>query len=129
MPCPWYRNGYCTSPRLAEPTDAIVNLQRCLSDSDYRTCAYFEELGISKESEAVVAREKSSIGIYLPIHGLVQPIKSECPLYVIERHDSGLYIASCKILNRYLTKYEVPLCKNNWQDCPYRKFAHTLVSR
>lgn len=134
MPCPYFQSGYCTSPRLDEPTDSVVVIERCLSDSEYRTCRFYFEEGLSKEVATKIKEEKKEMEIkppmkpYLPIHALRKGIALKCPYGRIIEHEGGIGLSFCVVLNRYLNKYEVETCNKYWKECPYRSYAKGATS-
>ena len=97
-----------------------MSVERCLSDTEYRSCRFYEE--VSKPIGAPVHKRLELSGLYLPIHGLTHIVRCDCPHFTVDRHESGLYVAYCRVLNRFLTKYEVQLCRDHWKRCPYRKY-------
>lgn len=121
MPCPWYREGMCNSPILESPSNEPVIPLKCLGDeSAYKSCRYYRE-------------EESTVRSYRPgffgkplllIHSINNIPKSGCEFIIVEKHESGCYLVACKVISRYLTRYEVGLCETHWQDCPYRKIGH-----
>ncbi len=117
MPCPWYQQGYCTSPKIGVPTDVVVSPDRCLDDSRYRQCSYYVEPGTKSRKEVSVAKEK--LKVYAPIHALLRDLKCGCP-YIQILQLSGVKVAYCRALDRLLTRYEAELCETNWKNCPYR---------
>ena len=119
MPCPWYQYGVCTSPKLPGPTDAIVSAQRCLSDTEYKSCQYYVEPSASKSNQQRSVR-RDKLKIYTPIHAIPQEIQIGCPFATITKTEGNILIAYCKILDRPLTKYEAITCSKYWRDCPYR---------
>ena len=62
----------------------------------------------------------------LLIHSISYLPKSSCEYFVVERHESGTFLAACHVLNRYLTRYEAKLCETHWKECPYRKVGMRL---
>jgi len=116
MPCPWYHHGVCTSPKLPEPSDAVVNVARCASDREYRSCAYYSEA--SQIPQRLSRRER--LKVYTPIHALPSTISIQCSEAVITKLESGIVIAYCRVLDRVLTKFEAELCSKYWRECPYR---------
>ncbi len=119
MPCPWYKNGMCTSPVFREPTpDPVVHTVCLGSESVYRGCRYF------RERESDLSRFGKPL---LLIHSLEGEMKSDCEFYVLGKHETGSYLAACEILGRLLTRYEVRLCVNYWRNCPYRKIGLRLT--
>ncbi len=124
MPCPWYLHGVCTSPKLPDPTDDVVAVERCTSDTAYRGCSLFVES--SNPTIKKSSHKKERIKIYAPIHAVPSNMKIECPYGEIMNIENGYSIAFCKILERPLTKYELPLCNNRWRECPYRITTPTI---
>lgn len=121
MPCPWYRYGMCTSPKLPEPTGDVVAVDRCNSDDLYANCIYFVQEASARPTQfkrAIVRREKTKV--YAPIHALPPQLECQCPECEISSTENGIRVAYCKILDRYLTKYEAYECSRYWKDCPYR---------
>ncbi len=128
MPCPWYRDGYCHSPALEEPSeDPVINAVCLGSEEVYKKCRLYREKGGGLK-EAVTRRSGRFGKPLLLIHSLKSKPDSGCEFFVIEEDESGAYLAACKVLNRYLTRYEVPLCEKYWKDCPYRKIGLTIES-
>lgn len=119
MPCPWYQQGMCTSSKLAEPTDAIVSVERCSSENLYRNCSYYVEQSTFNQRRQYVRRERA-VKVYPPIHALPQNEKIECIDAELINLENGVKIAYCRILDRPLTRYEVPICNRSWQQCAYR---------
>ncbi len=122
MPCPYYQNGRCTSPKLPKPSTAVVNPSRCLSDNEYRTCQYYIEQEEQKSLEYFGDKIKKELKPYPPIHYLERPIKSDCPYYQLLSY-GGYYIAKCEILGRLLTKHEALTCTKYWETCPIIKYT------
>lgn len=118
MPCPWYQYGMCTSPKLSEPTDAVVSVPRCASNDAYKLCSYYAERGLTRKSSAEPQRGR--IKVYAPIHALPPSLTIACPMGEVVTLESGLRVAFCKALDRALTKHEAELCSKHWQQCPYR---------
>jgi hypothetical protein len=116
MPCPWYQHGVCTSPKLPEPSDAVVSVTRCTSDKEYKSCTYYVEP--TQLPQKLSRREK--LRVYAPIHALPSLISIECPKATVTKLESGIIIAYCKVLDRALTKFEAELCRKYWKECPYR---------
>ena len=123
MPCPWYKHGMCTSPKVGEPTDAVVNPIRCGSDSEYKSCTYYVEPSATMTSDQKAPR-RDRLRLYAPIHALPPNTAISCPEATIIKLESGAIAAYCKVLNRALTKYEVELCNKYWRDCPYKLIEH-----
>ncbi len=122
MPCPYYQNGVCTSPKIPRPTSAVVNPSRCLSNSEYKTCKYYVEQEEQKNLEYFGDKIKKELKPYPPIHYLERPLKSDCPYYQLLSF-GGYYIAKCEILGRLLTKHEVLICSKYWESCPISKYT------
>ena len=116
MPCPWYQNGYCTSPVLGVPTDVVVSPDRCLSDSAYRSCRFYVDPHRERmvRSVRLVKREP-----YLPISALPQEPKIGCEFAIVEKK-GDFYVVYCIARQTYLTRWDVELCEKFWQQCPIR---------
>ena len=121
MVCPWYQYGVCTSPKLPEPSEAVVSATRCLSDNEYKSCAYYVEPSAQSSQSQQKSLRKDRLKIYIPIHALPPGTTVACPEAIVIKHDTGVTIAYCKILDRPLTRFEVDLCNKYWRDCPYRR--------
>ncbi len=131
MPCPWYRDGYCHSPALGEPSsDPVINAVCLGSEAVYKKCPFYRERAEVKRGEEGVRRRSGKYGRpLLLVHSLQKKRpKSGCEFFVVEEDESGAYLAACDVLGRYLTRYEVPLCENHWRECPYRKIGVTIKS-
>ena len=76
MPCPWLRNGMCTSPKLSEPTSSVVDQQRCYHE--YTQCKFYvsneEEEGLEKFMKT---KEEKKYKPYKLIHALITKPKSK----------------------------------------------------
>lgn len=121
MPCPWYQYGICTSPKLSEPTDVVIAVDRCNSGDIYVNCMYYvaetQKIGF-KRTQSV---KKDKVKVYTPIHAIPPHIECQCPSYeTINISENSIRLAYCKILDRYLTKYEAYQCSRYWKDCPYK---------
>ncbi|UXD22507.1 hypothetical protein IPA_05615 [Ignicoccus pacificus DSM 13166] len=141
MPCPWYRDGACNSPRLPKPSTAIVT-KRCTSESkDYEICKWYvppetvEEkkeglLKFSPTSEETKVDEtfEQKYKPYKLIHALLTEPGKGCPYLKTFRGSDGKWYALCRVLNRLLTFTEVKLCEHHWKTCPLYKNAPKLVS-
>ncbi len=123
MPCMWYKSGLCTSPALDKPSSDVTLPSRCLGQG-YTTCKFFRDVDTSIIPEAKSGREYGRP--ILMIHGLNKPMKSDCKYFRLLNHESGSYLAACEVLKRYLNIYEVPLCINYWNDCPFRKLQDEI---
>ncbi len=128
MPCPYYRAGMCTSPKLEQPSDDVVAATRCLGNSpeSYMACSLYVAIEHPKGLEIVVGKGGVRVGtvskqkIYAPIHLLREQLQCECIYFSLApiEGEKG-YVARCSLLRRYLTKYEARLCARHWRDCPY----------
>ena len=125
MPCPYYQNGRCISPKLPKPSSAVVNPSRCMSEKEYKTCQYYieKEEGSQKSLEYFGDKIKKELKPYPPIHYLERPLKSNCPYYQLLSY-GGYYMAKCEILGRLLTKHEALTCIKYWETCPIAKYTH-----
>lgn len=121
MPCPWYFHGVCTSPKLPEPTEDVVAIERCTSDAAYKGCSLFMES--SNPAIKKASPKKERLKIYAPIHAVPPNTSIECPYGEIMNIENGYSVVLCKILERPLTKYELPMCDRYWRECPYRVIA------
>ena len=118
MPCPWYKDGVCTSPALESPSPDPVIPAICLGDEEvYGKCRYFRK--VSKQAAPTYKASKP----LLLIHSLSKEPRSGCEFFTVERHESGSFLSVCRVLGRYLTRYEVKLCERYWRDCPFRKLG------
>jgi len=132
VPCPWYRNGMCTSPRLRQPSRSVVSPQRCLgSETEYKSCRFYVEPpqqggGGRRGGHGLVETMKPALAQqlrpYQPIHLLARRPSSRCPFFKVYSYGGG-YLAYCKVLNRLLTRSEVELCEKYWQTCPFYRLA------
>ena len=120
MPCPWYQYNLCTSPKLPTPTDAVVAVDRCNSEDMYVNCMYYEEPVKSTTKRMSTRRERAKL--YLPIHAIPPQLDNSCPECEISATENGIKIAYCKVLDRYITRYEAYICNRYWKECPYRYF-------
>ena len=94
----------------------------------YKKCPFYRE-STEKKKEGVMKRKSRYGRPLLLVHSLQKKRpKSECEFFVVVEDDSGAYLVACDVLERYLTRYEVPLCENHWKDCPYRKIGITIRS-
>ncbi len=128
MPCPWFKDGFCTSPALERPSTDPVISTKCTGDEViYRACKYFREPSTSLTAGRTYPSKYGKP--LLLIHSLTRKPSSNCEFFIIEKHESGAYLAACDVLGRYLTRYEVPLCEKHWDNCPYRRVGLTLELR
>jgi len=123
MPCPWFKDGLCTSPLLEEPSKDPVIPSICSSIKEvYSKCRYYVEPA-TKEPKEFSGKYGRPV---LLIHSLTKPLRSNCEFFIIEKYEENVYIAACRVLNRYLTRYEVDTCIKHWKECPYRKLGLRL---
>ncbi|MEM4553801.1 MAG: hypothetical protein QXI86_06190 [Ignisphaera sp.] len=122
MPCPWYQHGMCTSPKLPEPVDTVVAIDRCGSENIYINCVYYVEEPV-KHFRKEYQTKKDRVKIYAPIHALPPQLNCGCPECDISSTENGVRFAYCKLIDRYLTRYDVYLCSRYWRECPYRLYS------
>ncbi len=131
MPCPWYRNGLCTSPKLKRPTAAVTSPDRCLgSEAEYKSCQFYVDPETADKPssrsgglvESLKPALEKQLKPYKPIHLLTRRPKSNCPFFKVYEYAGG-YLAFCKVLNRLLTKSEAAKCEKYWQTCPFYKIG------
>ncbi len=130
MPCPWYRGGVCTSPKLKRPTSSVTSPDRCLGgEAEYKSCQFYVEPQRKSDQErgqGLLAAARPAIAQqlkpYLPIHLLNAKPKSKCPYIKVYSYGGG-YLAYCNVLGRLLTKSEARLCEKYWQTCPFYRMA------
>lgn len=119
--CPYYKNGFCVSPLLDNPSDLVVSPDRCFNL--YKTCRYFVDNG-NEESKGLTKFEKTKIEQeikFYPKANLIQEnIDSGCEFFQLMKLD-GNFVALCKILNRVLTEFHAKRCSLYWEKCPLRK--------
>jgi len=139
MPCPWFYDGLCTSPRLPKPSSAVVT-KRCSSENDFDVCKFYvppesvEERkdGLLKFASSIEERGSESLEQrhkpYKLIHALLTEPSKGCPYLKPFRGSDGKWYALCKVLNRLLTFTEVKLCEHHWKTCPLYKNAPQLVA-
>ena len=135
LPCPWYKNGMCTSPRLREPSTLVVSSERCLGgQEDYRSCRYFVDVEKLEEKEkgGLVKFTQPTPAIaqqlkpYPPIHLLHSKPSSACPYFKTYEY-AGNYLAYCNVLERLLTRSEVKNCEKLWKGCPFYKLGRGYI--
>lgn len=125
MPCPWYKNGLCTSPILERPSSDITLPSRCAGGPEtYVSCRFYKDIEESKVENRHVIRDYGKP--ILIIHGLSKSMKSDCPFFKLLAHESGAYLAVCEVLKRFLNVYEVSICANYWNDCPLKRLGMRL---
>ena len=109
----------CTSSKLPEPTDAIVSVERCTSNNIYKNCSYYVEPSTFNQKRQYVRKERM-VKVYPSIHALPQNTVIECPDAELISLENGVRVGYCRVLDRPLTRYEIPTCNKGWQNCPYR---------
>ncbi len=127
MPCPWYRGGVCTSPKLRRPSSSVVSPSRCLgSEAEYRSCQFYVEPRQKQQRGGLLEAAKPAIAQqlkpYLPIHLLSAKPRSGCPHLKVYSYSGG-YLAYCEVLGRLLTRSEAANCEKYWQTCPLKRAA------
>ncbi len=128
MPCPWYKGGVCTSPKLRRPSPAVTHPSRCLgSELEYKSCQFYvEEQNSGRTESKLVTSLKPAIAQqlrpYNPIHVIENKPSEKCPFIKVYSYSGG-YLAECKVLSRLLTRSEVVLCSSNWSACPFYKIG------
>ncbi len=131
MPCPWYRNGLCTSPKLGRPSSIVVSKERCLgSEAEYRTCQYYVEPKTGEEEKRGLQVHLKPAALknlkpYPPIHLYTKPIKPSCPYMKVYEYMGG-WLAECTVLKRLLTKSEIDKCISYWRSCPIYRQAEEM---
>ncbi|MEW9491572.1 MAG: hypothetical protein TQ35_0005135 [Candidatus Aramenus sulfurataquae] len=117
--CPYYKNGYCTSPMLDTPSDSVVSPQRCFKT--YKGCRFYVDKGEEKQGLEVYDEERieQEVKFYPRVNVLMEKVDSECQFFQLLRTNSG-FIAYCKVLGRILTESSAELCSKYWQKCPIR---------
>ena len=127
MPCPWYRGGVCTSPKLKRPTSSVTSPSRCLgSEAEYKSCQFYveprqktRETGLLEAVKPAIAQQLKP---YTPIHLLTSKPRQGCPYMKVYNYGGG-YLAYCNVLGRLLTKSEAAVCEKYWATCPLRRAA------
>ncbi|BFH73815.1 hypothetical protein SJAV_17590 [Sulfurisphaera javensis] len=109
MVCPYYRNGYCTSPLLPSPDDTVTTKSRCYDN--FKSCRYYVEQELKNELK---------INFFSEVNLLNEQLSSQCEYFDIKRVNQG-YISYCKAINRVLTLSQAKNCVIYWQSCPFRK--------
>jgi len=130
VPCPWYRNGMCTSPRLRRPSSSVVSPTRCKgSEAEYKSCRFYvnpqqpsREKGRSGLVESLKPALAQQLRPYPPIHLLTRRPESRCPYFKVYSYSGG-YLIFCQVLGRLLTRSEVGPCEKYWSACPFYKQA------
>ncbi len=87
---------------------------------EYATCRYYVKGEEKKGLENYTGDEpEQAITFYKEANLLTEVIDSECDKYVLNKLDTG-FIASCRSMDRTLTRSQALLCKNYWERCPFR---------
>lgn len=118
--CPWYRQGFCTSPALDKPTDSVTSPRRCFSD--YKICNLYRESGKEREGLENFAEEsKLHITELMPskVYANETVPESSCEHFVVSTYD-GKYYTYCKKRECWLTRSQARLCVTYYQRCPWR---------
>ncbi len=126
MSCPWYKDGFCTSPKLEHPSSDPVSLMTCLrGPNEYANCRYFSEK--ARGGSAPMTSSATKFGkALLMIHALNDKPRLGCEFFEADNHE-GYYLAGCLVLKRYLTKFEATECEKHWRSCPYRRVEQALT--
>lgn len=119
--CPYYKNGYCTSPLLPEPDDTVTSTFRCLGV--YKSCRFYVDNGGNEENKGLQTfteekRERAPL-FYAAISLMEKPITSECQYFKLYRTDKG-YVGYCDVLKRVLPSSQAILCSQKPNGCPFR---------
>ncbi|MFN3267731.1 MAG: hypothetical protein ACK416_00560 [Zestosphaera sp.] len=125
MVCPWYKEGMCTSPRLDQPSSDPVSLACTGGAEQYRGCRYFVEKKEVFQPVSAAATVRFGKAL-LMIHALNEKPESGCEFFESEDH-GGYFLAGCRVLRRYLTKFEVMDCEKHWINCPYRRVEMSIT--
>ncbi|MEM0066680.1 MAG: hypothetical protein QXZ22_00960 [Sulfolobales archaeon] len=120
--CPWYKDGYCTSPLLDGPSADVVNKVQCLGGRElYIQCRYYRETQeVSEGSYDVFGKP------FLMVHGIDKPPDVSCEFAKVFKHEQGKYLVGCLVLKRFLGVHEVSQCSSYWKSCPYRRIGLKL---
>ncbi|AWR97786.1 hypothetical protein DFR86_09655 [Acidianus sulfidivorans JP7] len=122
--CPYYKNGFCVSPMLDNPSDIVVSPDRCFKI--YKTCRYYveteedknnEDQGLGKfQDEEKIEQE---VKFYPKVNLIQENIDSSCEFFQLMKMENG-FIAYCKILERIITESQAKQCHINPDKCPLR---------
>ncbi|WP_338601477.1 hypothetical protein V6M85_00210 [Sulfolobus tengchongensis] len=124
--CPYYKNGFCTSPALDKPTDAVVSSNRCFGQ--FKTCRYFlddgseNKTGLEKFNDSKTIEQE--IRFYPRINVLENVLDSSCENYQLIKSEKG-FIPYCNAIHRVLVTQQAVLCNKEFQKCPYRTLLST----
>ncbi len=136
MPCPWFKDGMCHSPKLPKPSSAIVN-KKCTSE-EYVQCKFYvppdavekvdKGLGAFVSEEKVEESFEEKYKPYRLIHAIPFKPESKCPQFKAMRGSDGKWYALCNVMDRLLTVVEVKLCEHHWKTCPFYKNSVKLMA-
>jgi len=128
MTCPFYKQGLCTSPLLGEPRSDVYRPGVCDGDAaKYTRCPYYSTAG--KEGLEYFSEKTSTSEKPVPLlHYLRKIPSSSCQFFNVKEYNRN-YIASCGVLMRLLTRFEVELCEVHPETCPLRRYASAYVSK
>ena len=123
MTCPWYKQGYCVSPLLDKPSDAVTSPSRCLGE--FKSCRYYKEPSSSDEgglSKFMMKGGKYKITSLMvaEVYAYDSPPVSQCEFFQTVMHD-GKYYARCAVKGWWLTASQSKLCSLYYDKCPYRE--------
>jgi len=116
--CPYYKNGFCTSPLLDTPSDSVVSPNRCFKT--YKGCRLYQDKG--EEREGLLSFQENvelELKFYPRVNILASVVESSCENYRLVRTEKG-HVAFCSVLSRVLTVSNAQLCNKYWQTCPIR---------
>ena len=120
--CPWYRDGFCTSPLHEVPTQDVVNKIQCLGGREvYTQCKYYREPTQVREGGYDEFGKP-----FLMVHGLDRAPEIACEYVRVFKHEQGKYLAGCVVLGRFLGIHEVDTCGRFWRQCPFRRIGLNL---
>jgi hypothetical protein len=123
MPCPFFKNGLCTSPLLGEPRADVYRPGVCDGDkSMYSKCPYYTEKGLETLQTFTMDDVVRKLKPDPLLHYMRKRPVSSCK-YMKVYEISGHYVAYCQLLGRLLTRYEAELCVTMPEGCPIRKLV------
>ena len=130
MICPYYNNGYCTSPRLGKPLSSVTSSLRCRKN--YVTCSYYVPRGDTEKEEEkhgltrYITTEDKRINFYTQINLIDPDMISNCEYFTPIRTEKGL-VARCEAMDRLLARHQALLCVKEYPTCPFRQFYKNRV--
>jgi len=71
----------------------------------------------------MASRKARQYTMYPKIFSLTRRPSSGCEFLEVEKSGDGAYVARCKVLDRYLTVFQVEKCEKYWRSCPFRRFG------